>query len=84
MGEGSVKERFELKTSHAYGYFSKDMQLDDTFEKQVAKGKMDRKTADAAIQVRGLNSPSNTASHIKGFDDIRNALYDVSNAVEEW
>jgi hypothetical protein len=56
VGEGSVKERFELKTSDAYGYFHKDVQLDQTFEKRVAKGKMDRKSADAAIRVSGPTS----------------------------
>ena len=66
MGEGSVKERFELKTSHAYGYFNEDMQLDQTFEKQVTKGRMNRKTADAAIQVRRP-----TARTARLFDDSR-------------
>jgi SPX domain protein involved in polyphosphate accumulation len=69
VGEGSVKERFQLKTSHAHAYFHSDEPLDSAFERLVAKGKMERKEADKSIalarEVKHLHSAMKLKASIR-------------------
>jgi hypothetical protein len=64
-----VKERFQLKTSHAHAYFHTEQPRDGAVQHSVDTSHLSRKDADTALQVRGrrqLNPSPHTEPPLDG------------------
>ncbi|KAK3264827.1 hypothetical protein CYMTET_26456, partial [Cymbomonas tetramitiformis] len=57
VGEGSLKERFELKTKHAANYFNKDYDIWESLQEKIVKGELSQESAEkAAVLAREVKT----------------------------